>query len=142
METTDIYLWIINKSDYFKEIVYSILVGVIGSLLLCIFFTFFTGLASLDEIEKILPFIVGFNAALTGYNLIYKTNNSLKYRRTCAVGSGIIMVIITVVLLNVISFKLAGGYIIYITDVILLIVVGTVLSGLGAILAIKYINLN
>jgi hypothetical protein len=35
-----------------------------------------------------------------------------------------------------------GGYFIFITDLILLIVIGAVLSGLGAILAIKYLNIK
>ena len=141
METTNIYLWIMNKSDLFQKIAYSIIVGVFGSVLLVVFFS---SLMSLGTIEKLLPWVIGFNAALTGYNLINKTNNSLKYGRISAAGSGIMMVIITVVLLNIISFNFMGGYLIdiNITDLILLLVVGAVLSGLGAILAIKYLNLN
>lgn len=137
MEYTNVYLWIMNKSDLFKKIAYSIIVGVLGSLLLVVFFT---TLMSYGTIEKLLPWVIGFNAALTGFNLINKTKNSLQYKRISAVGSGIMMVIITVVLINIIFFNLMGGYLIYIKDLIFLIAIGAVFSGLGAILAIKYLT--
>ena len=139
METTHIYLWIMNKSDLFQKIAFSIIIGVFGSVLLVVFFSSFM---SINTIEKLLPFVIGFNAALTGFNLISKTKNSLKYKRIYAVASGISAVIFTGVILNLISISIMGGYLIYITDLIILIVIGAVLSGFGAILAIKYLNLN
>jgi hypothetical protein len=139
MEYTNACLWIMNKSDLFKKIAYSIIVGVLGSLLLIVFFT---TLMSYGTIEKLLPWIIGFNAALTGYNLINRTNNRLKYERIFAVGSGILMVIITVLLINIIYFNLMGFYPIYINELIFLITIGAALSGLGAILANNFIKLK
>lgn len=139
MENLNIYLWAMNKTDQLKTIIYPIIVGIIGSLVLV---GFFTSLMSLDTIEKLLPYIIGFNAALTGYNLIKKTDNSLKLRRICAISSGVLMVIITAVILNMAILHLMGGYFIYLTDAIFLIFIGGVSSGLGAILAIKYLNMN
>lgn len=139
MEYTNVCLWIMNKSDPFKKIAYSIIVGVLGSLLLVVFFT---TLMSYGTIERLLPWVIGFNAALTGYNMIKRTNNRINYKRISAVGSGILMVIITVVLINIIFFDLMGGYLIYINELIFLIAIGAVFSGLGAILAVKYINLK
>jgi hypothetical protein len=52
------------------------------------------------------------------------------------------MVIITVVLINIIFFNLMGGYLIYINELILLIAIGAIFSGLGAILAVNVINLK
>lgn len=128
-----------NKSDPFKKIAYSIIVGVLGSLLLVVFFT---TLMSYGTIEKLLPWVIGFNAALTGYNMIKRTNNRINYKRISAVGSGILMVIITVVLINIIFFNLMGGYLIYINELIFLIAIGAIFSGLGAILAVNVINLK
>ena len=128
-----------NKTDQVKTIGYPIIVGIIGSLVLV---GFFTSLMSFDTIEKLLPYIIGFNAALTGYNLIKKTDNSLKFRRICAISSGVLMVITTAVILNLVMLHLMGSYLIYLTDGIFLIIIGGVLSGLGAILAIKYLNMN
>jgi len=132
MEYTNACLWIMNKSDLFKKIAYSIIVGILGSLLLV---GFFTTLMSYGTIEKLLPWVIGFNAALTGHNLINRTNNRLKYERIFAVGSGIAMVVISVVLINIIFFNLMGGYLVYMNELIFLIAIGAVLSGLGAILA-------
>jgi hypothetical protein len=137
MEYTTVCLWIMNKSDSFKKIAYSLMVGVLGSLLLVVFFT---TLMSYGTIEKLLPYVIGFNAALTGYNLTNRANNCLKFERISAVGAGITMVIITVVLINVIFFNLMGGYLIYINELIFLIGIGAVFSGLGAILAIKHLK--
>jgi hypothetical protein len=39
-------------------------------------------------------------------------------------------------------FNLTAGNIIYFADTVLFMVIGAVFSGLGAILAIKYLNLN
>lgn len=128
-----------NKMDQVKTIAYPIIVGIIGSLVLV---GFFAPLMSLDTIQKCMPYIIGFNAALTGYNLIKKSDSRLKFKRICAIGSGVVMVVITAVILNMIVFHLIGGYLIYFIDAILLIVIGSVLSGFGAILAIKYLNIN
>ena len=128
-----------NKTDQVKTIAYPIIVGIIGSLVLV---GFFTSLMSFDTIEKLLPYIIGFNAALTGYNLVKKADNSLNFKRIYAISSGVLMVIITSVILNLVMLHLMGGYLIYLTDAIFLIIIGGVLSGLGAILAIKYLNMN
>jgi len=139
MEYINVYSWIMNRSDLLKKIAYSIIVGILGSLLLVVFFT---TLMSYGTIEKLLPWVIGFNAALTGYNLINRTNNRLKHKRISAVGSGILMVIITVVLINIIFFNLMGFYPIYINELIFFITIGAVLSGLGAILANNFIKLK
>lgn len=139
MENLNIYLWAMNKTDQVKTIVYPIIVGIIGSLVLV---GFFTSLMSFNTIEKLLPYIIGFNAALTGYNLIKKADNNLNFKRIYAISSGVLMVIITAVILNLVMLHLMGGYFIYLTDAIFLLIIGGVSSGLGAILAIKYLNMN
>ena len=139
MENLNFYLWVMNTSNQVKTIVYSIIVGIIGSLVLV---GFFASLMSLDTIEKFMPYIIGFNSALTGYNLIKNSDNSLKFKRIFAVSSGVMMVIIAAVILNMVMFHLMSSYLIYLTDAIFLIVIGGVLSGLGAILAIKYMAIS
>jgi hypothetical protein len=123
-----------NKSDVLKKTAYWVMVGSLGSLFLVVFFT---TMMSYGTIEKLLPWVIGFNAALTGYNLITRTNNSLKYGRILAVGSGILMVIMSVLFINIIFFHLMGGYLIYVNEVIFFMAIGAVFSGLGAILAMN-----
>ena len=139
MENLNIYLWVMNTSNQVKPIVFSILVGVIGSLVLV---GFFTSLMSLDTIEKFLPYIIGFNAALTGYNLMKNSDNNLKFIRIYAISSGAVMVIIAAVILNMVMLHLMGDTFIHLPDTIFLIIIGGVFGGLGAILAIKYLNIN
>jgi hypothetical protein len=139
MEYTNVYSWIMSRSDLLKKNAYSIIVGILGSLLLVIFFT---TLMSYGTIQKLLPWVIGFNAALTGYNLINRTNNRLKYERISAVGSGILMLIITVVLINIVFFNLMGFYPIYMNELFFLITIGAALSGLGAMLANNFIKLK
>jgi len=139
MESTTVCSRMMNKSDLFKKTAYFIMVGSLGSLILVVFFT---TVMSYGTIEKLLPWVIGFNAALTGYNLINRTNNSLRYERISAVGGGIFMVIISVVLINIIFFHFMGVNFIYFTELILLIAIGAFFSGLGAKLAIKHINLR
>ena len=55
----------------------AILIGIFGVVLLVMFFA---GLMSVRAVEKLLPFIIGFNAALTGYNLVSRIKDSIKYK--------------------------------------------------------------
>jgi hypothetical protein len=123
----------------FGKFVQPILTGVFGSVLLVIFFT---GLMSIETIGKFLPFVIGFNTALTGYNLLRRTKNKFKYKRIWGLISGIRTVVITVFILNGLFFYLTGGCIIYIMDLFLLISVGFVFSWLGAVLEIRYLHLE
>ena len=123
----------------FRKFVQPILTGVFGSVILVIFFT---GLMSIGTIGKFLPFVIGFNTALTGYNLLRRTKNKFKYKRIWGLISGIITVVITVLILNGLFFYLSGSYIIYIIDFLFLISIGSVFSWLGAVLAIRYFHLE
>jgi hypothetical protein len=118
---------------------YAIATGVVGSLLLVIFFS---SVMAMGDIGKLLPFIIGFNAALTGYNLISQTKNRFKHKRMCGFVSGIIIVVIAVLALNIAFFYYTGGYLIYMTDFLFLAFIGGVFSWLGAVLAIKYLKLD
>ena len=103
---------------------------------------FFAGVMSIGAIEKLLPYIIGFNAALTGYNLISRIKNRLKYKRSWGLISGIITVIIVALILNITFLYFTGGTIVYMTDFLLLILLGAVFSWLGSILAIESMDLT
>jgi len=101
----------------FGKFVRPILTGVFGSVLLVIFFT---GLMSIGTTVKFLPFVIGFNTALTGYNLLRQTKNEFKYKRIWGLTSGIVTAVITVLILNGLFFYLTGEYIICIMDFLFL----------------------
>ena len=120
--------------DLFLKFIYAISIGVFGAVLLVMFFA---GLMTIGTIEKILPFIIGFNAALTGYNLISKIKEHLKYKRIWSIISGIIMVGAVVLILNIIFYYFTDGYIVDMVPFLFLVLIGGVFGWLGSILAIK-----
>ncbi len=128
-----------NDYNLLLEFIYAIFIGVFGSILLVMFFA---GVMTIGAIEKLLPYIIGFNAALTGYNLICRIKNRLKYKRSWGLISGIITVIIVALILNITFLYFTGGTIVYMTDFLLLILLGAVFSWLGSILAIKSMDLT
>ena len=128
-----------NKSNRIAKAGYSILIDVVGNVLLVLFLT---GLMAVGTIVKCLPWIIGFNGAITGYNLSIKAAGTLKFQRLWGVSAGILMVILTGLVLNILFINLTGGYLIYAKDLIVLILVGAVFSGLGTLLAIKYHDLK
>ena len=120
--------------DLLLKFIYAIFIGVFGAVLLVMFFA---GLMTIRTIERLLPYIIGFNAALTGYNLISKIKEHLKYKRIWSVISGIIMVSAVVLILNIAFYHFIDGYIVDIIDFLILVPVGGVFGWLGSILAIK-----
>ena len=123
--------------NLFLKFIYAISIGVFGAVLLVMFFA---GLMTIGTIEKILPFIIGFNAALTGYNLISKIKEHLKYKRIWSVISGIIMVVAVVLILNIIFYYFTDGYIVDMVSFLFLVLIGGVFGWLGSILAIKFMD--
>ena len=120
--------------DLFLKFIYAIFIGVFGAVLLVMFFA---GLMTIGTIERLLPYIIVFNAALTGYNLISKIKEHLKYKRIWSVISGIIMVSAVVLILNIAFYHFINGYIVDIIGFLILVLIGGVFGWLGSILAIK-----
>ena len=118
---------------------YSILAGVFGVAVLAMFLSVFI------EIYRVVPFIpwiIAFNTAMTGYSLIDKTRDTLKYKQVSSISAGIFNVIITYFLLSLSSFYLFGENLFSIWDFTLFLIIGIVCSELGALLAIKYFKLK
>ena len=126
-------------STRFGKAIYSVLVGAVGNVILVIFLS---SLMHTATIGILLPVIIGFNAALTGYMVLEKTRNGFTHKRTVSIGSGVAMILVTVVFLNILSFQGAGVYLIFAEDLIVPLLVGIVASWLGGMLAVKYFNLN
>ena len=120
--------------DLLLKFIYAIFIGVFGAVLLVMFFA---GLMTIRTIERLLPYIIGFNAALTGYNLISNIKEDLKYKRSWSVISGIIVVSAVVLILNIVFYYFTDGYIVDVVAFLFLVVIGGVFGWLGSILAIK-----
>lgn len=119
--------------------IYSILAGSMGAIILVLFLT---GMSLATSIGGILPVIIGFNTALTGYMVLEKTRNAFTHKRLAAICSGAAVVVITALLLNIMSLWGAGVFLIGIEQLMVLVCTGIIASGLGGILAIKYFKLK
>lgn len=118
---------------------YSILAGVFGVAVLAMFLAVFM---ELYRVVPFVPWIIAFNTAMTGYSLIEKTRDTLKYKQVSSIGAGILNVIITCLLLSIFSLYFFGENLFSIWDFALFLIIGIVCSELGALLAIKYFKLK
>ena len=118
---------------------YSILAGVFGVAVLAMFLAVFM---ELYRVVPFVPWIIAFNTAMTGYSLIDKTRDTLKYKQVSSISAGILNVIITYFLLSLSSFYLFNENLFSIWDFALFLIIGIVCSELGALLAIKYFKLK
>jgi uncharacterized membrane-anchored protein len=118
---------------------YSILAGVFGVAVLAMFLAVFM---ELYRVVPFIPWIIAFNTAMTGYSLIDKTRDTLKYKQVSSISAGILNVIITCLLLSIFSLYFFGENLFSIWDFALFLIIGIVCSELGALLAIKYFKLK
>ncbi len=121
------------------KIAYSIFVGVFGTILLVLFLATFL---HTFEVVKFIPWIIALNTAITGYSLLDKTRDQLKYRQLFSISAGIVNVIFTYVILSIISVNFLGEYLLGTWDFIVFLIIGVICSELGALLAIKYFGLK
>ena len=124
-----------EHDDHIVHFISATLIGILGAVLLALFFA---GMMPVAAVEKLLPFIIGFNSALTGYNFIRRIQDRIPYRRALSVVSGMAMVGGAALILNIAFYHYTGGYIVYFSDSIFLVFVGGIFSWLGAGLAIRY----
>jgi len=118
---------------------YCILTGVFGVAVLAMFLAVFM---ELYRVVPFVPWIIAFNSAMTGYSLMDKTRDTLKYKQVSSIIAGILNVIITCLLLSIFSLYFFGENLFSIWDFALFLIIGIVCSELGALLAIKYFKLK
>ena len=128
-----------EKAPLLGKFTYCILTGVFGAAVLVMFLTVFM---DLYRVVSFTPWIIAFNSAITGYSLIDKTRDILKYKHLSSICAGILNVVITYFILSIISFYLFGENLFTKWDFALFLIIGIVCSELGALLAIKYLKLR
>jgi hypothetical protein len=121
------------------KIAYSIFAGVFGTIILVLFLATFL---CIFEVVKFIPWIIALNTAITGYSLLDKTRDQLKYRQLSSIGAGVLNVIFTYIILCIISVNFLGEYLLGIRDFIVFLIIGVICSELGALLAIRYFRLK
>ena len=109
------------KNSARSQFVRSIFVGFFGSALV---FVFLTGLLPISGVLKWVPWVLGFNAVLTGYTLVDRTRNTLRQKKLAAFAAGFIMSFLFSMLLNGLARYMTGMALIMWTDFLFFSLVG------------------
>lgn len=126
-------------STAYGKIAYSILAGSLGAIILVLFFNM---MLLPETCAKLMPFIIGFNTACTGYMVIDKTRDRFRRKHFLSIGSGTAVSLLTITVLNTLFLHKTGVYLVHLSDLMIMVVVGMVSGWLGGVLAIKYFNLK
>jgi hypothetical protein len=118
---------------------WSILCGVMGTLILA---GFFSGIMSLETLSSLIPLIVGGNAAISGYMLIERTEDEITRKKTMAAAVGMAVAIFSCVSINALCFKIGIFFLMPGYQSLAATAIG-ILGGLsGGVLAVKYRELK
>lgn len=132
-------LFIMIRASRVYQVVVSLCAGVVGCMIVALFFT---ALMPVVSLSTLMPWIIGFNSAVTGYMLLDKTRNGLKYKRLAALCAGGMVVILVCGIIFFMVPSISGFLTVTVAQLAWWLLIGIVFSGLGGLLAIKYLNLN
>jgi len=127
-----------NNQGVLINSIYAVMIGICGSILLSVFLA---DLLTLEAALKTIPWIVGFNAALSGFNLVEKTGARVAARRYGCL-AGLVVGFAAYTILNSLAFYAIGVPVLTAKDLVILLLVGTACGGFGFLLARKYRDLK
>lgn len=122
-----------------QSIGWSVLSGLMGILILT---GFFVGIMSLETLSSLLPLVVGFNAAISGYMLIERGAGSITHKKTMSAVVGTMIAVLSVVSVNGLAFRMGGFYLISAFQGLAALSIGMSGGWAGGLLAIKYQRLK
>jgi uncharacterized protein (DUF486 family) len=128
-----------DKRNLAGQFAYAVFSGVCGTLILVVFLN---AISNAFQVIKFVPFIVAFNAAMTGFSLIDKCRERIRRKNAWALSAGLLTAVITVALLITFSFYFLGENLLGPKLSLFLIIIGAVCSELGALLAAKYLKIK
>ena len=117
----------------------AVLIGVCGTILVTMFLTTFL---PISKVVNFIPWLIGFNTAMTGFSLVEKTRDRIVHKRSSAICAGLVNVILTCGILTIFSFHFLGENLLGSIMILSLLTIGAVCSALGAWLAVKYLKLD
>jgi len=121
------------------QLFYSIVIGAAGNLVLVVFIG---GIASMHVVFLLLPWMVGFNAAMTGYMAAERTRLFYEVKSWLGGAAGGTSGLLTSGLIDIIGRRLTGYPLIQPGDHALLVAIGLVCGALGCWLARKYYQIK
>lgn len=127
------------KSSVWGQVLYSTMTGLFGSLLLVLFLT---GLMPLGETVRYLPWILGFNASVTGYTLLDRMGDRLSAPKLTGAGMGALIAMLVCNLLNALALKTSGIALMGAVEMLLFIGIAFLSGSAGAWLAVAYARIR
>ena len=128
-----------EKRNTAGQFAYAVFSGICGTLILVVFLN---AILNVFQVMNLLPFIVAFNTAMTGYSLIDKCRERIRRKYAWALFAGLITVVFSAGLLVLFSLYFLGDNLLGPKLFLFLIIIGAVCSELGALLAVKYLKIK
>ncbi len=122
-----------------QSFLWSVLSGVVGTLILA---AFLSGMMQLETVSKLLPVIVGLNAAISGYMLIERTAGHIRKEKTMASAVGTAVAVLACVSINALCLQINLLFLIPGSLALAAAIMGVVAGWSGGILAVKYRELQ
>jgi len=126
-------------STPYGKAVHSIVVGTVGTVILVAFFN----MVMLPAYSlKFISLIIAFNAALTGYMVLEKTRETFRRKWSVSMVSGTVMTLLAFIVLNAFFLQTTSLYMLGLSQLAMMLVMGIGASWFGGVLAINYFKLN
>ena len=121
------------------KIAYALMVGVVGALLMTLFLLTFL---HPFMVVRLVPWIFCFTSILTGYNLIQRAGDLITNKSLFCLGTGLASAILVFFILNLLFIYVTSATVFDLGDLLLFSGIGMLSCGLGALLALKYVDLK
>jgi len=118
-----------------RKIIRAILSGIGGNIVILVFLLTFL---HIFEIIRFMPWVLAFNAAMTGFALADKTGDHPAHLKTISAIAGLLNVTVTCGIFVAVSGLLFGDLFLALRDIGFFMGVGLVCSEIGTLLAVKY----
>jgi len=124
-----------NSGFAWRRILRAILSGIGGNIVMLVFLMSFL---HVSETIRFMPWVLAFNAALTGFGLPAKSGRQPALLKIISALGGMLCIMVTCGLFAGASVLLFGDLYLAARDIVFFLVIGLVCSEIGTLLAIKY----
>jgi len=118
---------------------WSVLSGVLGTLILS---GFLFSIMRMQTLSILLPLVVGFNAAISGYMLVERYGEPINHKKTWGAIAGALVAVLTVTSVNMLAIRMVGLFLLSGTQCLAALLIGTGSGWSGGALAVKYRQLK
>ena len=118
-----------------QHVAWSVLSGVIGTLILA---GFFSMIMSLELLSMLLPIIMGVNASISGYMLVDRADADMPRKHSMAAAVGMAVAVLAFVSINVFCLRIGGFFLMSTGEALWAVAISGIGAWAGSLLAVKY----